>query len=65
MPGANSDDAKRLSVLIAERLALHPLTSSGEIGQIEVRVPLLDGATDARLADAICEAILKAIYHAT
>jgi imidazoleglycerol phosphate dehydratase HisB len=65
MPGSNSDDAKRLSELVAEGLAVHLLTSSGEVEQIEVRVPWLDGTTDEHLADAICKAIIQAIQHAT
>lgn len=65
MPGNNSESAKRLSELVAEGLALHSLASGGEIGQIEVRVPWLDGTSDARLADAICKAIIQAIQHAT
>ena len=63
MPSA--DPAQRLAVAVAERLAAHPLASSGDLGRLDVRVPWPDGATDDRLADAIAEAILHAMHHVT
>ena len=64
MPGADAAQARRLAVAVAERLAAHPLATSGDLGRLELRVPWPDGATDDRLADAIANAILQAMHHA-
>lgn len=65
MPGADPAQARRLAVAVAERLAAHPLATSGDLGRLEVRVPWPDGASDTRLADAIAGAILQAMHQAT
>jgi hypothetical protein len=65
LPGTDPARARRLAVAVAERLAAHPVAAGGDLGRLDVRVPWPDGATDDRLADAIADAILRAMHHAT